>query len=62
MGLGTLTLAASNSYSGLTTVSGGTLQLGDGTANNGSVAGNIALVGSTTLTFADPLALAYSNT
>ena len=36
----TLTLATSNSYSGGTTISGGTLQLGDG-AIQGSVAGNI---------------------
>src|ERR1019366_1363273 len=43
---------------GLTTNSAGTLQLGDGTANNGSVAGNI--INNATLIFANPTALAYS--
>ena len=42
LGPHTLTLTGSNTYTGLTTVSGGTLQLGDGTANHdGSVAGDI---------------------
>jgi len=42
LGANTLTLTGSNSYAGLTTISGGTLQLGDGTAgHDGSVAGNI---------------------
>jgi len=42
LGPNTLTLTAANTYTGLTTVSGGTLQLGDGTAgHDGSVAGNI---------------------
>ena len=36
-----MTLSASNTYPGDTTVSAGTLQLGDGAVNNGSVAGNI---------------------
>jgi fibronectin-binding autotransporter adhesin len=40
-GAGTLTLAGSNSYTGLTTVSAGTLSIGDG-GTSGSVAGNIA--------------------
>ena len=57
-GSGTLTLLASNTYTGLTTVNGG-LQLGDGSANTGSVAGNIALVNSATLTFANPTTLSY---
>ena len=41
VGAGMLTLSASNTFSGLTTISGGTLQLGDGVFSNGSVAGNI---------------------
>ena len=40
-GDGMLTLAGDSTYSGLTTISGGTLQIGSGT-NSGSVAGNIA--------------------
>jgi autotransporter-associated beta strand protein len=39
-GAGTLTLATTNTYTGDTTVSGGTLQLGNGTTN-GAIAGNI---------------------
>ena len=58
-GAGTLTLLASNTYTGPTTAYGG-LQLGDGSANTGSVAGNIALMNSATLTFADPAALTYA--
>ncbi len=40
-GSGTLTLANSETYTGTTTISAGTLQLGDGLANNGSLAGDI---------------------
>src|SRR5262245_20306319 len=39
IGPGTLVLTANNSYSGATTIDGGTLQLGDGGAN-GSIVGN----------------------
>jgi fibronectin-binding autotransporter adhesin len=40
-GDGTLLLSASNTYSGGTTIYAGTLQLGDGLANNGYVQGDI---------------------
>jgi fibronectin-binding autotransporter adhesin len=40
-GTGTLILAANNSYGGGTTISAGTLQLGNGTGIAGSVTGNI---------------------
>ena len=59
-GAGTLTLLASNTYTGPTTVYGG-LQLGDGSADTGSVAGNIVLMNSAMLTFANPVALVYAN-
>jgi fibronectin-binding autotransporter adhesin len=59
IGAGSLALTASNSYAGLTTVSGGTLQLGDGVANNGSVNGNIN--NKSALVFANPSNLLYSG-
>ena len=40
-GSGTLTLANSETYTGVSTISAGTLQLGDGLADNGSLAGDI---------------------
>ncbi|MBB6425784.1 autotransporter-associated beta strand repeat-containing protein, partial [Sphingopyxis sp. JAI128] len=39
-GTGTLTLAAANGYTGLTTISAGTLQIGNG-GTTGSIAGNV---------------------
>ncbi len=58
-GSGLLILTASNTYSGTTTVSGGTLQLGDGVANNGSVAS--AITDNAVLTFANPNAQTYTG-
>ncbi|PWU11447.1 MAG: hypothetical protein C5B50_23310 [Verrucomicrobia bacterium] len=58
-GSGTLTLATANAYLGGSTISAGTLQLGDGASNNGSVVGNI--VDSANLTFANPSAQTYSG-
>ena len=49
---GLVTLTGASSYGGGTTVSSGTLQLGDGIAVNGSVAGNIS--DNTALVFANP--------
>ena len=51
-GTGVMMLSASNTYLGPTTISGGILQLGDGTANNGSVVANI--VDNAALVFANP--------
>lgn len=41
-GTGTLTILNTNTYVGSTFINGGTLKLGDGVANDGSLAGNIA--------------------
>jgi len=49
-GSGTLTLAANNVYSGTTTVSGGTLQIGNG-GTTGSILGNVALSSTSGLAF-----------
>jgi len=59
-GSGSVTLAAANDYSGGTTVNGGTLQLGDGSANNGSVAGGI--VNNATLVISNASAQTLNNT
>ena len=59
-GSGQLILSASNTYTGGTTISGGTLQLGDGVSNNGSVAGNIT--DNAHVTFANPNGQTYTGT
>ena len=56
-GTGTLTVANTNTYTGGTVISAGTLQLGDGTANNGVVAGTIT--DNASLVFANPNAQLY---
>ncbi len=56
-GSGTLTLTGANSYAGMTTISSGTLQLGDRVAANGSVSGPIT--DNAALVFANPLAQTY---
>ena len=48
-GPATLTLTGTNTYTGGTTISAGTLQLGDGTSANGSIVGDVA--GNGTLAF-----------
>jgi fibronectin-binding autotransporter adhesin len=58
-GGGVLTFTGSNTYTGTTTVSAGTLQLGDGAAHNGSVAGSI--VNNSALVFANPAGQAFGG-
>ncbi|MDR3459783.1 MAG: autotransporter-associated beta strand repeat-containing protein [Verrucomicrobiae bacterium] len=59
-GPGTMIISGGgNTYSGVTTISAGTLQVGDGTANNGSIVGYID--DEAALVFANPGALTYTN-
>jgi autotransporter-associated beta strand protein len=58
-GSGTLTLSATNIFTGTTTISAGTLQLGDGVNNNGSVSG--AIINNGTLVVANPNAQIFAN-
>ena len=58
-GTNSLTLATTNTYTGGTIVNTGTLQLGDGTANNGSVVSNVT--DNATLKFANPIAQTFSG-
>ena len=58
---GTLEFTALNTYTGNTTVSNGVLQLGDGVALNGTVAGTIGIWNLGSLVFANPAALTYSK-
>ena len=59
-GSGTLTLAANNSYTGVTTVSGGTLQVGNG-GTTGSITGNVTLSNASGLVFNRSDSLTYSG-
>jgi autotransporter-associated beta strand protein len=56
---GALTFTASNTYTGGTTISAGTLQLGDGATKNGYVQNNVTDNG--TLAFANPLPQSFSG-
>ena len=58
-GTGALVFSGSNSYNGGTTITAGTLQLGDGAVNNGSVQGNVN--DSSVLVFANPLPQTYTG-
>ncbi len=59
-GSGALTLSATNTYTGGTTIGAGTLQLGDGTIRNGSVSGTITNNGG--LVVANPNTQIFANT
>jgi autotransporter-associated beta strand protein len=59
-GSGTLTLSAANTFTGSMTISAGTLQLGDGTNNNGSVSG--AIINNSALVIANPNTQILANT
>lgn len=50
-----------NSYSGGTTISAGTLQIGDGSASNGSLPGNVTVNSAGTLAFANPTAFSWAG-
>ena len=58
-GSGQVTLTGANTYGGGTTVTAGTLQLGDGVTGNGSVTGNI--VNDAALIFANPSDQTYAG-
>ncbi len=58
---GNLILSATNTYTGVTTVTNGTLQLGDGTNRNGVVAGTITTTSPGTLIYANPNAQTNSK-
>jgi RHS repeat-associated protein len=60
-GAGVLQLTNSNAYTGGTTVENGTLQLGDGTANNGSVLNDIVVDAGAVIAFFNPTAQSYDG-
>jgi autotransporter-associated beta strand protein len=59
LGPGKQVFSGANTYNGGTLISGGTLQLGDGAARNGNVAGNIT--NNSALVFANPLSQTYTG-
>jgi fibronectin-binding autotransporter adhesin len=59
-GPGTLIVTTSALYTGPTTISGGTLQLGDGYSSNGNLQGS-AINNNSVLVFANPTAQSYSG-
>ena len=61
-GIGNVTLATNNTYTGGTFVTGGTLNLGDGaTASFGSIVGNVALSNNAVLAFNRPDAMLFAG-
>ena len=59
-GIATLTLNGVSNYTGGTTITAGTLQLGDGIANNGVIIGSVA--DNAVLAFANPAEQTYADT
>jgi autotransporter-associated beta strand protein len=60
LGSTTQILAGGNSYTGTTTISNGTLQLGDGVNNDGAIAG-ASMIDNAALVFSNPLNQTYSG-
>jgi autotransporter-associated beta strand protein len=58
---GLVTLSGTNTYTGGTIVTAGTLQLGDGTIASGSIIGDVANASGAALVFANPTAIAYAG-
>ncbi|MBV5276427.1 autotransporter-associated beta strand repeat-containing protein, partial [bacterium] len=61
-GVGTIALAGNNTYTGATTLSGGTLAIGNGGTSGALGAGNITVSGPATLAFNRSDSLLISNT
>ena len=59
LGASTVILTGSNTYTGITLVNTGTLQVGDGASNNGYISGNIT--NASILVFANPTALTINS-
>jgi autotransporter-associated beta strand protein len=58
---GVIEFDAAMTLTGTTTITNGTLQMGDGSSKNGNVAGNIAVTSSGYLVWANPGAVTYSK-
>ena len=61
VGIGTLILVGADVYTGGTTVSSGTLQLGDNVTNNGTILGAVSIDSGATLAFANLTSQTFIN-
>ena len=61
LGTNSLTLTAASSFAGPTTISGGTLQLGDGLGHNGSLNGTGGIIDNSSLAFCNTGSQTYSG-